>query len=146
MNIIIKFFHQLFSPHCPHCKLDDEDDKICNNCEYLRMMIAQLQKKNERLLNNILNDTPKVNTNVDEPIPLPVNLGGHIPWRVKRQQIEADDRARASKLRENLIHQYDEKIESLENEILNVNTSDIKIEYEMKNGTKLPEEDGVKIG
>lgn len=84
-------------------------------------MISTLQKENERLLNNILNDTSKINTNVDEPIPLPVNLGGHIPWRVKRQQIEADDRQRANALKKNLEHQHDEHIEELEKEILNTN-------------------------
>lgn len=94
---IINFFHHLFNPHCPDCKEELEESKICKSCNTLLSMldIANFEKK--QLLEKLLHK--------DEPIPQPeINYEElkpkNIPWQVRRQMLEQEDRIKAKLMKE----------------------------------------------
>jgi len=87
------WFHRFLNPHCPDCKLDSQDKKVCQSCETLRMEIARLTSDNERLLNGLLD---KSITSKEEPkVPIMLKPPSNVPWTVRRQMLEREDRERA---------------------------------------------------
>lgn len=107
MNPLVKFFHELFNPHCEHCEqlrmqeLEQKEierelaiaDKICSSCENLKIQLAVMNQLVDKLT------TPqKV-----ESLPLTetthkVILPQHIPWRVTREMREKESRLRAAEI------------------------------------------------
>lgn len=90
------FFHRLFNPHCSSCYENEKDNKICQSCETLKTQldISNFEKKQllERLLNPIQPEKPEP---VEyEPIP-----NKNVPWNVRRQMLEAEDREKAKLMR-----------------------------------------------
>lgn len=119
---MIKFFHHLFNPHCPDCRAEKEDDKQCVSCETLQLEISRLRHDNERLLEAILHPNvpaePKTETVEFKPI-----TSGHVPWNVKRQTLEREERIRAAQLKENAPKpsiNVEEEMNKLEKELDNV--------------------------
>jgi hypothetical protein len=108
---MIKWLHHLFNPHCPHCF----EERICQSCETLKTVNAQLRIDNDRLLNKLLepkSEFPVVNERSEsEPI-----KPRFVPWGVRKQMLEAEDRERAKLLRE---APKPEPIEELEKELIN---------------------------
>lgn len=92
------WFHRFLNPHCPDCMLEIQDKTICRSCETLRTEVARLTQDNERLLNVLLdkNIPNKVTSEVPMMIRPPVN----VPWNVKRQILEREDRERAKLMKE----------------------------------------------
>lgn len=89
----MNWIHRLFNPHCESCYDELRDSKVCNSCEVLKSTVTRLQFENERLLNNILIkpvEEARVSTENLRPI-----MPKHIPWTVKRQMLETEDRAKA---------------------------------------------------
>lgn len=111
---MIKWFHHLLNPHCPDCREEREESRICNSCEVLKMECARLQIENDKLLNRILEKpTP-------EPVPdtsdlKPINSGLHKTWNVRRQMLEQEDR-KAAQLRKEAA-QNSPTIQELEKEM-----------------------------
>ena len=83
----------------------------CPTCESLRTQLERVQAENQRLMNHLLNPPkPEERTGppkVPEPIPPRT-----IPWNVRRQMLEAEDREKARILRDK-----EEEVKA-ENEIL----------------------------
>lgn len=107
---MIKWLHHLFNPHCPDCR----DERICTSCETLKLINAQLRLDNERLLNKLLE--PQIINEVkrnelNEPETFKPRF---IPWNVRKQMLETEDRERARLMREAPI-----PTEDLEKELLN---------------------------
>lgn len=76
----------------------------CASCEVLKVELAAERREKQMLLNRILNpndQTQPANENRPEPV-----LSKHIPWRVKQQELEAQDRAVASRIKK----EFDDKI------------------------------------
>lgn len=72
----------------------------CQSCEVLKETVDRLRFENDRLFNELLKkntDTTPVST--QPPIPL-TPPRGHIPWAVRRQMLEAEDREKAKLMRE----------------------------------------------
>lgn len=112
------FFHKLFNPHCPHCLDLERENKVCQSCETLKLEMARLRDENLRLLELLLRkpiEEPEPNTSELRPLP---NLNKHISWNVKRQMLEAEDKARAKLITSNPILSTKESTEDLEKEIL----------------------------
>lgn len=65
--------------------------KICQSCEILK---TQLEAQN--LLIREL--TRPVETIVEEKRPTPQPINNHVPWRVRRAELEAADKKRAAEL------------------------------------------------
>ena len=127
---MINFFHKLLNPHCPHCREEKYEDRICQSCEVLKDEIARLRAENNKLLDSILN--PRSNEPARE-----VDLAGlkplrssHVPWNTRRQMLEVADRDTAEKRRQAEKNEAinktksdkpissDSKVEELERELL----------------------------
>jgi len=90
------WFHKLFNPHCPSCIEQKHEDSICQSCETLKMMLEQSNYEKKQLLDKLLNPVLPVNPTLVEYEPIqPKN----IPWTVRRQMLEAEDRKKAELLR-----------------------------------------------
>lgn len=68
----------------------------CETCEVLKMELALAHNQNEKLLNSIIQVPEKVS---DTSIQMPL-MPKHIPWAVKKQELERADRLKAQELRE----------------------------------------------
>lgn len=93
---VVKFFHELFNPHCPHCKeereLEYNDKHHCDSCEILKTQLAIKNQENNTLLAKILKEPEPIVTN--EPVRIPTAPRVGIPWRVRQAHLEAEDRAK----------------------------------------------------
>jgi hypothetical protein len=86
------WFHRFLNPHCPHCVEEKHEEKVCPSCEILRTQVDRLLYENNRLLDRIL-EKP-----APEPAREPVKItlpNKNIPWSVRRQMLEAEDREKA---------------------------------------------------
>jgi hypothetical protein len=121
MNRFSKFFHELFNPHCQHCKLEaieqarlqhelremeiqhsreqQELDRTCDSCESLKLMNAQLLQMNADLVSRIGNP-PVEKTVVQEDRELKPIRPAYIPPSVRRNMMEKEDRAKARAMRD----------------------------------------------
>lgn len=101
--MFIKWIHHLLNPHCPDCRQEKEEiyerkehERACSSCEILRQQLAFANETNRHLIESITrkeNDSPPSAEapNIVKP--------AFIPWRVRRQQLEAEDRVAAETLR-----------------------------------------------
>lgn len=100
--------HRFLNPHCPHCKEEREESKVCLSCETLKQQLDRVNYENEKLLNKLLAE-PKVEITSQPMEPTrPMN----IPWNVRKQMLEAEDREKAK-----LIYNAPKPIEDLEKEL-----------------------------
>lgn len=128
---MIKFFHQLFNPHCQHCaderREEREESKYCASCETLARENARLVRENERLLEHIW-DAPKL---VEEKVndvrdlkPIQTTRTPFVPSHVRRQILENESRhaAQVAKNAPKPDLNKDEELKELETELTNVRT------------------------
>jgi hypothetical protein len=93
---MIKWLHHLLNPHCQECRLERE----CASCETLRILLEQERHEKSQLLKMIieLNKPPTdAPMNTEELGPIRPKL---MPWRVRQQYLEEEDRKKAQILRE----------------------------------------------
>lgn len=93
----------------------------CHSCETLKIQLALKNEENTKLLNTILEmNKPKEEIKVETRTIQPVQPK-NIPWSVRRQMIEAEDRKAAEliakKAREAAEQGVDETIRELEKEL-----------------------------
>jgi hypothetical protein len=88
--------HRLFNPHCEHCKEEREDSRICSSCETLRLQLEISNSEKRQLLERILEKPVVVNSTGPVEMTKPMN----VPWNVRRQMLEAEDRVKARLMRE----------------------------------------------
>lgn len=115
---MIKWLHHLFNPHCPHCKEELEDSKVCNTCEFLKNEVARLQIENKYLLDKLLYKPEEVKSAESDQSLKPIPTSNISVWRAKKQMLEAEDRALARKLAAEREANNQSKVEALEKEIL----------------------------
>ena len=122
------WFHRFLHPHCPHCKEEREDAKICLSCETLRQEVERLIYENQTLLNRVL----QTNTVPEEPkiAPPMMTKPKGMPWAVRRQMLEAEDRRKAQLLRD---APKPQDVEELEKE-LDVATAEREAHDKSKSG------------
>jgi hypothetical protein len=90
------WFHRFFNPHCQHCA-ELEYESACASCEVLKEEVNTLRRQNDTLLNRIL-EVPRIEERTVAPAPQTV-LPKMVPWAVKRQMLEAEDREKARAMR-----------------------------------------------
>ena len=90
------WFHRLLNPHCPHCVEEYEKDLVCPSCEILKQQLDVANLEIRRLLDKIL-EKPE-----PEPVrePPQITIPRNIPWSVRRQMLEAEDREKARLMKE----------------------------------------------
>ena len=99
----MSWLHRLFSP------------EFCETCEVLKQQLSLSQQREERLLNRLLNpiSLPDASDLIKDP---ELITPKHIPWSVKRQMLEEEDRAKARVIREQS-SKIQEDIKDLETEL-----------------------------
>lgn len=69
---------------------------VCQSCEVLKSQLDRANREKDQLLRELLADDIKNETQPAAEAPQPVNPR-LIPWKIKQQQLEAEDRAEAIK-------------------------------------------------
>jgi hypothetical protein len=94
--MLIKFFHHFFNPHCDHCA----HERACQTCEVLKEELANERANYKKLLDTLVEmNKPKVIEKEPE-VQLPQEIAPKaISWRIRKEMLEAEDRARAAVLR-----------------------------------------------
>lgn len=96
--MLIKWLHHIFQPHCPEC----EHEYDCKTCETLRSLLDAERFEKKQILENLLDLTKpvsEVRDNQSQPAMQPIR-SSNVPWRVRQQMLEAEDR-RSKELRKN---------------------------------------------
>lgn len=76
------------------------EPKICETCEALKITVEQLRTDNQRLLDRLLEKpTNEIPTIQEQATPIKVGRQ-HIPWNVRQQILEKNDRHQAKLMRE----------------------------------------------
>lgn len=93
------WFHKFFNPHCPHCRDEKVEDKVCGSCEVLKVELEALRFNNQRLIDNLMDFTkPK-----SEALPQPSSdfkpiSSRHVPFSITQQRLELQSRRAAQDL------------------------------------------------
>lgn len=95
----MKWLHKLLNPHCEHCLDEEREARICMSCEQLQAENARLIRQNEILLARVMERPESTTERTNAPEPAPV-LKPRMPWAVKRQILEKEDRETAKKMKE----------------------------------------------
>lgn len=113
---MLNFIHKLLNPHCEHCaqerreKLEAEklarleqreelkDNSICPSCETLQRQLEIKNHECEQLLAKLLRE-PEAPIAQTAPA-ININKPRTVPWAVRRQMLEAEDRKKAQLLRQ----------------------------------------------
>lgn len=93
----MNWLHRLLHPHCEQCREDDREKKINEPYEALKLENARLTEMIDRLFDRLLEKPEPI---IEEPKPASTVKPAHIPWRVRQQMLEEQDRDTARKLRE----------------------------------------------
>lgn len=92
---MLRWLHHLFSPHCETCYQEREREKECSTCETLRELLEAEKFEKKQLLQSILEvHKPQVET-IQSTSNLESLKPRAIPWRVRQQMLEEEDRNRA---------------------------------------------------
>lgn len=77
--------------------LEIRSERTCQNCDYFKLQIESLQHRNEQLVRQLTQtDVPPVPvTETKEPL-----KPRFIPWRTRRQMLEAEDARAAQVMRQ----------------------------------------------
>jgi hypothetical protein len=73
-----------------------KENRVCQSCETLKEQLDRANYENQRLLDKLVFTEPKVEIS-SKPVEVPIR---NIPWHVRRQMLEAEDRERARLMRE----------------------------------------------
>lgn len=110
---MLKFLHHLFTPHCPDCRAEakeekeelkllraenreeDEHNQVCESCQTLIRQLEIANAEKERLLDRLLAGPPKE----ERSEPVEVTRPRAIPWNLRRQMLESEDRRKAQLMR-----------------------------------------------
>ncbi len=90
------WIHRLFNPHCPDCKEEREDSMVCESCETLKQQLEIANYEKKQLMDRIL-EKPALES---KPELREVTVPRAVPWPVRRQMLEAEDREKARLMRE----------------------------------------------
>src|SRR5687767_6423356 len=92
------FFHRLFNPHCSHCADELRDNKVCNSCEVLKTQLEAANYQINQLTQAWINKDKIVISPPSTEV-LKLIMPRHVPWRVRQQELEAEDRKAAELMR-----------------------------------------------
>ena len=128
---MLSFIHKLLNPHCEHCaaerreKLEAErlarveareeirDNSVCPSCETYKRQLEIRNHEYELLLNRLLEkpELPQL-----QEAPAISSKPRMVPWAVRRQMLEAEDRKKAQ-LMSQAPKPQSESVEDLEKEL-----------------------------
>lgn len=86
-------------------------DAPCESCEILRSMLDESNRERKELLHRLLEPVKAEPPSLESEAPIPITPN-FIPWRVKQQMLEEEDRIKAKLTREKAI-----ELQKLEQEL-----------------------------
>ena len=111
---LLKLIHHLLNPHCPDCLNERHESKICQSCETLEKQLEISNFEKRELLNKLLKEPEPI---VPTELPKAYTMPKTIPWRVRQQMLEREDREKARLMRQAPLPDSTNKIEELEREL-----------------------------
>lgn len=97
------WIHQLLNPHCPHCAEERRESRevkkestVCASCETYKEQLNIANHEKKVLLDKLLKEPERT----EEVAPQIMTQPKTMPWRVRQQMLEAEDRAKAKLMRE----------------------------------------------
>jgi len=96
---MLKWLHHILEPHCSQCREEKQDNSVCASCETLKMQLEISNYEKKQLMDALLR--PQVaSVTIKDPI-LPEQIKPRtIPWAVRKQMLEAEDRVQARLIQE----------------------------------------------
>ena len=88
------------------------DPRHCEACEILRTQLDESSRERKELLHRLLDKDkvePPTNVSTEELKPI---TSQYVPWRVRQQMLESEDRAKAQ-----LMKEKEKEIDDLEKEV-----------------------------
>lgn len=93
-----------------------KEPEPCQNCEMLKSMLTSEQYEKKQLLNSILQlNEPKMEVKIQGTDELKPILPNFVPWRVRQQMLEQEDRVKAKIIKDK--EKEKEEIDKLEKEL-----------------------------
>lgn len=114
---MILWLHRLFNPHCPHCQEERQESRVCQSCETLKMQLGISNHEKEQLLATILESTRPAHEQPLSPVDYEKLKPKLMTWNVRRQMLEAEDRAAAKILADQKKKSVSDQIADLEKEV-----------------------------
>ena len=97
---MIRWIHHLLEPHCPHCREEEQDKSICQSCEPLKHQLEIANYEKKQMMETILRMSNPQSMLPIAKAEIPEQIKSRtIPWVVRRQMLEAEDRERARLMR-----------------------------------------------
>lgn len=98
------WLHHIVNPHCNECIREREMMIQCESCETLHEQLGIANREKDILLKKILELTSsKLNIPESEHVPANANpqplFNRSIPWKIRQQALEAEDREKAKLMR-----------------------------------------------
>lgn len=84
----------------------------CETCEVLRIQLARSERKCDELLEKLLSKQETEPIPVDKEELQPIKTTNFVPWHIRQQMLEAEDRKKAE-----LVKQREKEIAALEREL-----------------------------
>lgn len=114
MNRFTRWFHHLFDPHCHDCQIQEEEQRVCQSCETLKMQLSIANIEKKQLLDSILSFTKPAIQEVTHVKPEDVK-SKIMTWNVRKQMLEQEDRRTAALLKDK--EKIQKQIDELEKEV-----------------------------
>lgn len=88
----LNWLHHIFNPHCEECAAE----RVCPSCEVLRRQL-EIQNENNRQLTLAIVDLnkPIAPSESEKSTKAPEPIRSVMPWRVRKQMLQAEDRKQA---------------------------------------------------
>ena len=97
-----EFYEIRLANHEARLRLKEQADErlsICQSCEVLKIEISKERREKEMLLNHLLTSRQESAPADDSPRePMPLINKRHIPWKVRQQELEQQDRQVAQRI------------------------------------------------
>lgn len=121
MKKLFDWIHHLLNPHCPECEADREDEwqkkHTCQNCESLLLIIEKQRTDYQNLVEKVMRAPEQVDNRPEHEVqPQPITR--FVPWHLRRQMMELEDKKKASELKKVEPAQPKQTTEELEQELL----------------------------
>jgi|SRR5882672_9047718 len=99
---MFSWLHHILEPHCQQCREERQEerqeDSVCASCETLRLQLEIANYEKRQLLESILRPQQSVPSAI-QGTPQALQPKS-IPWSVRKQMLESEDRKQAQLMRE----------------------------------------------
>ena len=114
MNKFTHWLHHLFDPHCHDCQILEEEQRVCQSCETLKMQLSIANIEKKQLLESILSFTKPAAIETVHITPEDVKPK-MMTWNIRKRMLEEEDRRTAALMKDK--ERVNKEISDLEKEL-----------------------------